>query len=83
MIIPKPKKFTKMGEIKVFCTVFADSELQFCIKAFKRIFDKIYRVHIAEGNGGVYIKYDSSLDEEEYAISGGAALRLVALSLLP
>ena len=70
MIIPKPKQFAERGELKVACAILADAELSFGLKAFKRIFKKIYGVTLADGEGGIFVKYDASLEEEEYKIDG-------------
>lgn len=48
MIIPKPKQFAERGELKVACTILADAELSFGLKAFGRIFKKIYGVTLAD-----------------------------------
>ena len=70
MIVPKPKQYEELGEITLASALCADAELAFCKKAFKRIFKKIYGVTLADGEGGVVVKYDASLEEEEYKIEG-------------
>ena len=70
MIIPKPKRYEERGEIRICPTVTADTELGFGLKAFKRIFGKIYGVSLTEGEGGIEVRYDASLSEEEYTVDG-------------
>ena len=70
MIVPKPKQFLKKGEIAVKRAICADEKLSFSIKAFKRIFEKIYASNLNNGEDGIEIKYDPTLSEEEYVIDG-------------
>ncbi len=70
MIVPKPKQYEEKGELSLALTITADAELTFGLKAFKRIFKKIYGVSIADGEGGIAVKYDASLAEEEYILDG-------------
>ena len=70
MIIPKPKQYEEVGELTVACAISADGELAFCKKAFKRMVKKAYGVSLVDGDEGLSVAYDASLEEEEYKIDG-------------
>ncbi|MBO4979864.1 MAG: family 20 glycosylhydrolase [Clostridia bacterium] len=79
MIIPKPKQYKEQGEIVIACSICADEPLAFGNKAFRRIFKKIHGVSLACGEGGFDVKYDATLEKEEYRVEGA---RVYASSLL-
>ncbi|MBO5305954.1 MAG: family 20 glycosylhydrolase, partial [Clostridia bacterium] len=70
MLIPNPKWYEEQGELTLACAISADAELVFGLKAFKRIVKKIFGVSLADGEGGILVKHDTALEEEEYKIDG-------------
>ncbi len=69
-IIPKPKKYEENGILNIKPFIALDKELEFCKKAFVRVAKKAYGVYFKDCEDGLYVKYDCSLDNNEYKIDG-------------
>ena len=70
MIIPKPKRYEENGILNILPFICLDKEFSSCKKAFSRIAYKVYGFRFKEGEGGINVKFNPSLDEEQYEIKG-------------
>ena len=70
MIIPKPKHYKEDGILNILPFICLDEEFSSCKKAFSRIAYKVYGIRFKEGEGGIYVKLNPSLAEEQYEIKG-------------
>lgn len=70
MIIPKPKYYKESGLLNILPCICLDEELSSCKKAFSRIAYKVFGLRFKEGEGGICVKLNPSLAEEEYEIKG-------------
>lgn len=70
MIIPKPKHYKDNGYITVLPFICLDEEFSSCKKEFSRVAYKVFGLRFKEGEGGIYVKLNMSLDDEEYEIKG-------------
>ncbi|MBQ7039063.1 MAG: family 20 glycosylhydrolase [Clostridia bacterium] len=70
MIIPKPKKYEENGVLNIAPFVYSDDQLSTCFKAFDRVCYKAFGLHFKRGEGGIYVKLNPSLSDEEYEIDG-------------
>ena len=70
MIIPKPKHYEECGNLNILPFICLDKAFASCQKAFSRIACKVYGFRFKEGEGGIYVKFNPSLAEEQYEIKG-------------
>lgn len=70
LIIPKPKSYKENGTINILPLISLEEKFYSCKKAFSRITYKVFGLRFKEGEGGIYVKFNPSLAEEEYEIKG-------------
>ena len=70
MIIPKPKMYEENGNLSIAPFICLDKELATAKKAFSRVAYKAYGLHFKDGEGGIYVKLNPALSDEEYEIDG-------------
>lgn len=70
MIIPQPKKYEENGILNIMPAISLDEELASARKAFDRVCYKVFGLHFKHGEGGIYVKFNAALNDEEYEIDG-------------